>query len=159
ARKFARRELNGHTAIVTALAVSPDGATLASGAGDRTVKLWQLTEGDRTMTSYPGRLKATYRGHASPPSAVAYTAHRTTLASPHASGTVLFWVASSDPECQQPGEHAGRIGTVRYTPDGRRILAVDYTHIPLYDAADGRRLAQFPAGHWVFGTSLSPDGK
>jgi WD40 repeat protein len=33
-------KLTGHTDYVFALAFSPDGATLASGSGDATVRLW-----------------------------------------------------------------------------------------------------------------------
>jgi cytochrome c len=37
--------LEGHTAPIVALAASPDGATLASGSWDRTVRLWPLAGG------------------------------------------------------------------------------------------------------------------
>lgn len=36
--------LKGHQSVVTALAFSPDGQTLASGSDDRTAKLWNLAE-------------------------------------------------------------------------------------------------------------------
>ena len=35
-------KLRGHTDIVRALAVSPDGAQLLSGASDGTIRLWDL---------------------------------------------------------------------------------------------------------------------
>jgi WD40 repeat protein/predicted Ser/Thr protein kinase len=159
AREVLKREITGHADAVTALAVAPDGATLASGAGDRTVKLWQLAEGDRTWITWPGRLKATYRGHALSPVALAFAADGRTLASADDSGTVLFWDAGSDPECQRLGEHPWRIGTVLYTPDGSRVVAVDNSDIAVYEAATGRRLERFPAGDWVFAAALTPDGK
>jgi WD40 repeat protein len=37
--------LRGHTAVVRALAFSPDGALLASGGEDETIRLWQFPEG------------------------------------------------------------------------------------------------------------------
>jgi WD40 repeat protein len=157
-RVILKRELAGHAGGVSCLAVSPDGATFASGASDRLVTLRQLAD-DRTWTSWPGRVKATYRGHASPPVALAFASDGRTLCSTDDTGTVLFWDAKSDPERQRLGEHAYRIGTVIYTPDGRRLVAVDYTHISVYDAATGRRIARFPAGHWVFAAALSPDGQ
>src|SRR5205807_7498911 len=41
----ARQTLAGHRQGVLSLAVSPDGKTIASGSGDRTVKLWDATTG------------------------------------------------------------------------------------------------------------------
>ena len=39
------RELAGHTDTVCAIAISPDGALLASGSNDRTCRLWHLPSG------------------------------------------------------------------------------------------------------------------
>ncbi len=38
------RTLIGHAAPVKAIAISPDGQTLASGSGDRTIKIWQARQ-------------------------------------------------------------------------------------------------------------------
>ena len=37
--------LTGHTASVTSIVFSPDGATLASGSKDKTVRLWDTKNG------------------------------------------------------------------------------------------------------------------
>src|SRR5207247_654115 len=37
--------LKGHSEYTRAIAFSPDGKTLASGGGDRTIKLWDVTTG------------------------------------------------------------------------------------------------------------------
>jgi hypothetical protein len=42
----------GHKASVNAIAISPDGQTLASGSDDRTVNLWNLKTGKRTFTFF-----------------------------------------------------------------------------------------------------------
>jgi hypothetical protein len=37
--------LKGHTETVVSIAWSPDGKTLASGSGDKTLKLWNIASG------------------------------------------------------------------------------------------------------------------
>ena len=40
----------GHTNQVMSIAFSPDGATIASGSGDNTIKLWSVTDGTLQST-------------------------------------------------------------------------------------------------------------
>ena len=42
--------LKGHTDRVTSVAYSPDGKRLASGSGDKTVKVWDLQTGQELLT-------------------------------------------------------------------------------------------------------------
>jgi WD40 repeat protein len=43
------RSLDGHTDWVYAVAVSPDGRTIVSGADDRTIRAWDLASGESRM--------------------------------------------------------------------------------------------------------------
>lgn len=37
------KTLNGHSNLVTSVAISPDGRTLASGSADQTIKIWLVS--------------------------------------------------------------------------------------------------------------------
>ncbi|MBZ8179201.1 WD40 domain-containing protein [Oscillatoria salina] len=49
-----RYNLTGHSKKITSLAITPDGQILASGSGDKTIRLWHLATGRwwRTLTSH-----------------------------------------------------------------------------------------------------------
>jgi len=42
-------DLTGHTSRILALAVSPDGTTIASAAADETLRFWKCFEVDKTQ--------------------------------------------------------------------------------------------------------------
>ena len=64
---------------------SPDGTVLASGSGDRTVKLWHVATGQPI---------ATFEGHKDWVHSVAFLPYGTTLASGSEDGTALIWDVS-----------------------------------------------------------------
>src|SRR6516164_5885855 len=78
--------LAGHKSVVTSVAFSSDGTTLASSSDDRTVKLWDLATGKNILT---------FRGHSDTVMAVAFTPNGRTVASASLDKTLLIWEAST----------------------------------------------------------------
>jgi eukaryotic-like serine/threonine-protein kinase len=74
----------GHSSGVFAVAWSPDGKRLASGSQDKTVQVWDATDGGHVFT---------YRGHSSYVYAVAWSPDGRRLASGSLDKTVQVWSA------------------------------------------------------------------
>jgi WD40 repeat protein len=80
--RYEMRTLRGHEHIVSAIAVSPDGKTLASGCVDNTVKLWDMGSGENLVT---------LKGHGDAIWSVAFSPDGKTLASASADKTIKLW--------------------------------------------------------------------
>ena len=75
-------KLKAHTDQIAAVALSPDGQTLASGSSDETVRVWDL----RTQ-----KLKATLAGHTGRILTVAFSPDGSMLASGCRNGSIHLW--------------------------------------------------------------------
>lgn len=117
------RLLAGHTSDVMSVTFSPDGRTLASGAEDGTIRLWQVVDGLllRTLGGDPVRMNSVAF---SPDGAVLASGSSSGKASPW--GQVRLWRLDdgscfSIVEVEADGPSSNQVTVVAFSPDGTTL--------------------------------------
>lgn len=144
--------LKGHTMMVSSVAFSPDGRTLASGGDDRKIMLWDIQTGglQKLIESY----------HSIAVLSVAISPDGTMLASGGADEAVKLWDPRTGKLNGTLKGHRGMVNTVVFSPLGRTLGSgsSDGT-IKLWDPQIGSLIRTLKAGEDVDTFVFSPDGK
>ncbi len=141
----------GHGSLVTSIAWSPDGSTLASGSMDRErpLCLWRVATGTRTdLKGHTGRVRV-----------VAFSPDGRLLATGGDDRTTRLWDPSLGCQTLELHGHTEAVAAVSFSPDGQTLAT---------GGLDGRILSWDLRTHrsWIFATgaqvsslAFSPDGK
>jgi RNA polymerase sigma factor (sigma-70 family) len=133
-----------------ALAVSPDGKTLAA-ACHRSMRLWDLAAGKllRRWTSPQMR-------------SLLFSPDGKTLASHGYDSSVYLWGPATGEKRHELKGHRGAVAAFAFSPDGAQLASCSWEDnvVRLWDVAAGREVRQLKGqGRQVLAVAWSPDGK
>ncbi len=138
--------LLGHSARVSALAISPDGTLAATGSDDKTVRLWSSPEGQ--LIKLIGDIGSSV-------SSLAFSADGERLAIGTAAGRVLIRekVTGVSTECE--GRHTGAVDALAFSSDGMQLASGGADQlVRLWHGRSGRATGQL-LGHVSSVTALA----
>jgi len=142
------RTIEGHSDYVNGIAISSDGETIASGSGDKTIKLWNLRTGE---------LNTTLSGHSDRVIQVVFTPDGQMLASGSIDKALKLWKL----KVYTLNGHSETVWSVAINPDGQTLASGSFDDtIKLWNIKT-RQLIRTLTGHSnnVYGVAFSPDGQ
>jgi WD40 repeat protein len=143
------KDLEGHSGEVRHVVFSPDGAQLASGGADGTVRTWKLATGAGRMLG----------SHGAAVNHVVFSPDGTRLASGGDDKSVRIWsLAGGDPRVLRG--HTNAVTQVAFSPAGDRLASAGVDgFVRLWDLATGE--CRVLAGHTqtVWSVAFSGDGR
>jgi WD40 repeat protein len=151
-------ELKGHTEGILRVAFSPDGARVATGSYDKTVKVWDVKTGATLLD---------LKGFSSLVASLAFSPDGTRLVA-GGDTPVKVWDAQTGTVLLELKGHPGDAAHVAFSPDGTRIVAggsrkggsdAGQGVATVWDAATGTALYEL-GGHTIFldSVAFTPDG-
>lgn len=135
---------------ITALAVSNDGALIASAGRDGKVLLWDSATGRqaRQLPNFPAQVTA-----------LAFSPDGAQLATAGWDQPVVVWNAQTGQETLRVNEEAGSTYGIAFSSDGRWLATGGKDgEVRVWEAVTGALIQTLDAGAWVNAVAFTPDG-
>ncbi|WP_414754347.1 ribosome assembly protein 4 [Anabaena sp. CCY 9910] len=144
--------LAGHENWVSSVAFAPQKRQLASGSGDKTVKIWDINN---------GQLLKTLSGHSDSVISIAYSPNGQQLASGSGDKTIKIWDINSGKTLKTLSGHSDSVISIAYNPNKQQLAsASDDKTVKIWDINSGKSLKTLSGhSHAVRSVTYSPDGK
>ena len=144
--------LGPHGGAVLSVAFSPDSNILASGSGDRKIRLWDVNTG-RHIRTLAG-------GHTDSVLSVAFSPDGEMLASGSLGETLRLWDVSTGRHIRTLTGHTHFVESVAFSPDGLMLASGSRDEtLGLWDTRTGKRMYTLEAHEdSVNSVAFSPDG-
>lgn len=145
-----RNRLEGHSAEVLSVSVSPDGKFIASGSNDKTIILWRRN----------GQKLRVINGHQAAVRSVSFSPDGQIIASASFDQTVKLWRTKDGSFIRTLTGHTAEVVSLSWSRDGQMIAtgSADRT-ARLWKVSDGQLLRTFTENHPINSVSLSRDGQ
>ena len=149
-----------HTDFVSSVVFSPDGQTVASGSGDNSIRLWDVTTGESRIA---------FNGHSSSVLCLAFSPDGKILASGSKDQSIRLWDVTNGVQQDVLNGHSSSVNSVAFSPDGATLasasgnfpnLTLGETSIRLWDVASSKQKAILSRhSSPILSVAFSPDGK
>ena len=146
------RTLEGHTSLVFAVSLTPDGKQVVSGSGDNTLRVWD------TET---GRCLSILKGHTALVSSVSLTPDSQRVVTGSWDNTLRIWDFKTGQCLNIMKGHTDKINSINLTPDGHLIVSgSDDATLRIWDNRTGQCLRTLDnSPKKVMSVCISPDGQ
>ncbi len=154
---FSIKTLKGHTESVDSVAISSNGETIVSGSLDKTIKVWNLSN---------GTLLRTLIGHTNTVDSVVISPDRQTLVSGSWDKTIKVWNVSSDNPLRTMNGHTSLVTSLAISSDGQTLVSgssdksIKIWNLKVWDLSGGNLIRTLNGHtHEISSVAISSDGQ